>query len=101
MACQITNQWYGEAESDPVVIIYKDFINDLGEEDTTPNHLLTMRANGDLSRETLYTEMQRRKVLSPDFDKDKEVQKLLNEVGDGSPEQDDIDDSFDDEDEED
>jgi len=46
------------------------------------NTLLSMRQNGDLSRGTLYAEMQRRGVLSDSFNPDDEKEILLNEAPD-------------------
>ena len=51
----------------PEVSVYTDF-RASDDDDTTPNILLQMRQNGDISRETLYDEMKRLGRLSDEFD---------------------------------
>lgn len=81
-ALKITAMWLKD-ESEPEVTISTDF--DLGlHDDKGPDTLLAMRAAGDLSQATLWSEMRRRSILSPEFDKDNEVDTLANE-GPGDP----------------
>lgn len=63
---------------DPIVYVYSDF--DDFTEGKDLDALRAMREDGDLSQETYWQEMRRRKVLSADFDADKEAGRLLKEV---------------------
>lgn len=74
-ALKITALWFKE-EIEPEVCIKSDFDIGIGE-DKAPEYLLTMRANGDLSLDTLWSEFKRRSILSPDFKDEEELQKLL------------------------
>ena len=56
-ALVITEMWIGE-NTYSEVSAHTDF-RASDDDDTTPNILLQMRQNGDISRETLYDEMQR------------------------------------------
>jgi hypothetical protein len=88
-AMLITAKWL-LLDEQPEVNIYNEFDNFLdGGADIEA--LNAMRTNGDLSQETLWFEMRRRKVLSPDFDADKERAKLLDEVP-GEPDLEDAED---------
>lgn len=79
----ITCKWYNitPEQYDPEVSVYDDY-DDLSEEDFTS--VIEMRRNGDISRETLWTEGVRRGILSAEFDSDTEDDRILNELpGDG------------------
>lgn len=77
-ALMITEMWIGESTS-PEVSVYTDF-RASDDDDTTPQILLQMRQNGDISRETLYDEMKRLGRLSDDFDPDAEYQRIVDEA---------------------
>jgi hypothetical protein len=77
-AFSITAKWLGETQ-EAEVDIDTDFdvgLNDDKDRDT----LVAMRAANDISQRTLWLEMQRRAVLSPDFDADDEETALMNEI---------------------
>lgn len=61
------------------VNVYTDFDN-ISDTNADIDNLLTARQNGDLSQETLWFELQRRKVLSPEFDANKERERIINEI---------------------
>lgn len=63
---------------DPQVYVYSEF--DDFTEGKDLDALKAMRDGGDLSQITYWSEMRRRKVLSPDFDADEEAERLLKEV---------------------
>lgn len=76
-ALLLTAKWMNETV-EPEVMIDLDFTIDLeGDTDTS---LLTMRAAGDLSQETLWEEKKRRGVLGPDFDPKVEKARLADET---------------------
>lgn len=77
-ALAITALWFGLGKVNVVPIIFKDFDVD-GEGGEVLSTLNTMRKNRDLSQHTYWTEMQRRNVLSPDFDAEDETEALLEE----------------------
>lgn len=81
-AFALTALWLGVPE--PEVSVHTDFAVELSDGNDLTN-LLSMRSNGDLSLVTLYTEMKRRGVLSPEFDPQKESDLLLNEVPQSDP----------------
>lgn len=81
-ALVITAEWM-RVQYDPQVNVYTEFDNFM-DSDADKNVLIEMRKNGDLSRETLYFEMKRRSVLSPEFDCEDEMERILEETpGDG------------------
>lgn len=61
------------------VNVYTDFDN-VSDTNADVDNLLQARQNGDLSQETLWFEMKRRKVLSPEFDANKEREKIIDEI---------------------
>lgn len=74
----ITAKWLNETQQAEVQVD-TDFdvgLNDDKDRDT----LVAMRAAGDISQRTLWYEMKRRAVLSPDFEADDEEEALLNET---------------------
>jgi len=64
---------------EPTVQVFTDFALD-GAGEAGMTDLLKMRADGDLSQETLWDEAKRRKVLSDEFDPKKEVTRLEDEM---------------------
>lgn len=79
-AFKFTCLWLND-DSQPVVKVYTDFAIDLGDE-KGPDVLTTMREKGDLSQETLWSEMKRRNILSADFEPKAERQRLIAELPD-------------------
>lgn len=77
-ALVITNK-YNKLNYDPQVNVYNEFDN-FAEGDKDIDALRAARDKGDLSRETYWFELKRRKVLSPEFDKDEELKALLEEI---------------------
>jgi hypothetical protein len=74
----ITGMWLNEPY-DAEVEVYTDF-DDFNDPATDIQALQTMRAAKDLSQETYWLEMKRRKVLSAEFDDEEEVRRLLDEM---------------------
>ena len=66
------------ATYDPVLSVYTDF--DEFTEGKDLDALAAARSNGDLSQETYWSEMKRRRVLSDEFDPETERARLLKEV---------------------
>jgi hypothetical protein len=85
---RITTKWMGQ-EQQINVNIYSDFDLDIGD-DQGPQTLNTARAAGDLSQETYWAELKRRRILGPNFDPDDEKQALAEEI----PDPDDLDDQL-------
>jgi hypothetical protein len=85
---RITSKWMGQ-EQDISVNIYSDFDLDIGD-DQGPQTLNTARAAGDLSQETYWAELKRRRILGPNFDPDEEKEALADEI----PDPDDLDDQM-------
>ena len=82
---RITCLWLAidPATYDPTVCVFTDFddITDGSDVDA----LNKARDRGDISRETYWAEYRRRGILSPEFDKETEEQRMLAEVpGDGA-----------------
>lgn len=71
------------------VHVYNDFDN-VSDTNADIDNLLDARQNGDLSQETLWTELKRRKVLSAEFKAEDEQERLLNEVPTDGFEDDDL-----------
>lgn len=82
-ALVITAMWMN-VTYDPQVNVYTGFDNVM-DDGSDLDTLLTMREKGDLSRETLWFEMKRRKVLSPEFDPDSEIEEILEEIPSEEP----------------
>jgi hypothetical protein len=71
-----TNMWLNSKEENEV-FVFTDF--DVGSgDDQGPSNLLSLREKGDLSQRTIWTEFQRRGILSADFDADEE-EKAIDE----------------------
>jgi len=77
-ALKITAEWM-KSDFEPTVKVYDEFDSML---DTTSDitALTTMRKERDLSQDTYWKEMQRRRVLSDEFDPEKEREALLEEI---------------------
>jgi hypothetical protein len=75
----ITSLYMGISDYEPEINVYTEFDN-FTEGNTDIEALNAARANGDLSQETYWSELKRRKVLSPEFDMEKERERLLSEV---------------------
>lgn len=78
-AYHITQKYMGKLDYKTEINVYNDFDN-ISDTNADIDNLLTARENGDLSQDTLWFEMKRRKVLSPEFDGEKERQRILNEI---------------------
>lgn len=81
-ALVITGMWLNISRDqyDPEVFVFTDFDVMGSVEDLTA--LLEARKNGDISRATLWHEMQRRGILSGEFDPDKEIELILEDMVD-------------------
>ena len=85
-ALGLTEMWLGETAA-PEVEIKTDFALDLKDDDGSAD-LIEARKNGDLSQDTLWSELKRRGKLSANFDADEERKRLLAEApGDLTPEE--------------
>lgn len=80
-ALKITAQWIG-LEIEPELRIFTDFPVEM-EQDAAPPLLMQMRSNGDISRETLWTEFKRRGILSNEFDTESENLRMASEIPGG------------------
>lgn len=78
----LTALWLNQT-FEPAVYVNSDFAIEIGE-DKQPDILLSMQKDGLISRDTLWSEMKRRNILSPEFDASVENQKLLEEIPDDS-----------------
>lgn len=79
-ALVITGMWFNipRSQYDPEVFVFTDFDITGSVEDLKT--LLEARKNGDISRPTLWKEMVRRGLLSGEFDADKEIELLLEDM---------------------
>ena len=73
-----TAMWLKDAV-EPEVMVHDDFDLDPND-DKGPETLITMRAAKDLSQRTLWSEMRRRNILSPEFDPEAEEKAILDEI---------------------
>ncbi|MDG9793058.1 DUF4055 domain-containing protein [Brucella anthropi] len=73
-----TSMWLN-VKLEPTVYVNTDFAIELGE-DKAPDTLLTMNERGKLSTQTLWQEMKRRSILSPEFDADEEEKRIMDEL---------------------
>lgn len=91
-ALLLTSLWLNipEKQYSPEVEVY-DGYDALSENTADLDALKNMRATGDLSQTTLWSEMKRRKVLSSEFDAAAEQDRLNNEVPGDDLVEDDID----------
>lgn len=74
----IMDLWLKEANK-TAVKIFTDFAIEAGDE-KGPTVLTEARKNGDLSRETYWEELQRRSILSANFDPEAEATRLEGEI---------------------
>ena len=75
---RLTALWLNETAF-PEVTVFTDFsVEDADSK--SPEHLLKLRAAGDLTLNTLWTEFRRREILGPEFDEEAELEALLKEV---------------------
>lgn len=77
--CFMLTARYMGIDYETEVNVYTDFDN-ISDTNADVDNLLTARQNGDLSQETLWFEMKRRKVLSPEFDANNERERIINEI---------------------
>jgi hypothetical protein len=85
-ALKLTAKWLNVAV-EPEVRVFTDFALEIGD-DKGPPTLTEARKNGDLSRRTYWSELQRRNILSADFDADAEEAALIEEAPDEDDAQD-------------
>lgn len=74
----LTAAWLNETTA-PTVSVFTDFALDAAD-DKGPTVLTEARKNGDLSRVTYWEELQRRNILSADFDPEEEMNRLDEEL---------------------
>lgn len=77
-ALRITMLWMN-VDYEPIVNVYTGFDN-VSNDSTDLDQLGNARERGDLSRETYWSELKRRKVLSPEFNSEEELKRLLEEI---------------------
>lgn len=78
-ALLLTVKWMGKTEYEPQVNIYTGFDN-VTDDGSDIAELGKARERGDISRETYWTELKRRKVLSAEFNSEAELKRLLDEI---------------------
>lgn len=98
--CFVLTARYMGIDYETEVNVYTDFDN-ISDTNADVDNLLQARQNGDLSQETLWFEMKRRKVLSPEFDANKEREKIIDEIPSDMVLEDDYNDEDDDNDDQD
>lgn len=77
-ALLMTCKWQ-KIDYEPEVNVYTGFDNVL-DDGSDLQELGNARARGDLSLETYWEELKRRKVLSPEFNSDREKQRMLEDI---------------------
>lgn len=82
-ALKITAIWMG-VDYEPEVVVYTGFDNVL-DDGSDLEELGNARQRGDISLETYWDELKRRKILSPDFQSDVERKRLLSDIPSESP----------------
>ena len=78
-ALRLTVKWMGKPEYEPQVNIYTGFDN-VNDDGSDLEELGKARERGDLSRETYWAELKRRKILSAEFNAEAETKRLLDEI---------------------
>ena len=78
-AFMITCMYMGITDYEPEINVYTEF-DEFMDGNSDVEALGKARENGDLSQETYWSELKRRKVLSPEFDAEDERKRLLEEV---------------------
>lgn len=79
LALQYTALWLKDTTSKAEVTVYTDFGIETSDA-SSMDQVLTMRAAGDLDRESMWDEAQRRGVLSADFDAEAAKERLAEEA---------------------
>lgn len=82
---KLTAMWLGETV-EPEVTVHTDFAIDI-ESEQAGTVLMAMRTNKDISREALITEAKRRDWLSPEYDAEVDLVKILAETPAGEGDQ--------------
>ena len=77
-ALLITMKWMG-IDYEPEINVYTGFDNVL-DDGSDIEELGKARERGDISVETYWDELKRRKILSPEFDIEEERKRLLDEI---------------------
>lgn len=77
-ALMITMKWMG-TDYEPEINVYTGFDNVL-DDGSDIEELGKARERGDISVETYWDELKRRKILSPEFDIEEERKRLLDEI---------------------
>lgn len=77
-ALKMTCKWQN-IDYEPEVNVYTGFDN-VTDDGSDLEQLGTARARGDLSLETYWEELKRRKVLSPEFNAEREKQRMLDDI---------------------
>jgi hypothetical protein len=75
----ITAMYMSINDYEPEINVYTEF-DEFMDGNSDIEALRAARDSGDLSQETYWSELKRRKVLSPEFDKEEERERLLKEV---------------------
>lgn len=78
-AMLLTCMWFGITDYEPEVNVYTEF-DDFADGNADLTELGAARGRKDLSQETYWSELKRRKVLSPEFNAETERERLLNEL---------------------
>lgn len=80
-AMVLTGMWFNiqQTEYDPEVNVYTEF-DDVLDDGKDVEALNSARERKDISQETYWIELKRRKVLAPEFDADVERDRLLKEL---------------------
>ncbi len=86
-ALKMTCQWQ-HISYEPEVNVYTGFDN-VTDNGSDLQELGNARQRNDISRETYWEELKRRKVLSPEFNADRERKRLLEDIPTGGPDMDD------------
>lgn len=82
-AMYITCKWMG-IDYSPEVFVFTGF-DDIFQDSSDIVELGKARERGDISLETLWSELKRRKILSPEFDAEVEKQRLLADIPSSGP----------------
>lgn len=78
-ALLMTCKWQGIKDYEPEVNVYTGFDN-VTDDGSDLEQLGNARARGDLSLETYWEELKRRKVLSPEFNAEREKTRMLDDI---------------------
>jgi len=97
---QLTEKWLKLGATEPTIMIDTDFDISVGADDSF-DKVVEMRKNGDISREAQIHEAKRRAILDADYDQEKDLAILLQEIEDDLGGEDDNLDNLDDDDDDD